>query len=146
MWVVYSGILSCTVYRVQITVPHIPSPHSYIIYTIYILYKCVWWVYVWVTYIYINRVWRVVLVVYSSNLYFSLSASIVFLRSGKRDKVLTALLVLRYTSSSVAVQEQTMRWGGCLLVAVGRFCYCHRSYRPFVCLSVRWWRCVFKYH
>jgi len=60
-------------------------------------------------YIYINRVWRVVLVVFSSNLYFSLSASIVFLRPGKRDKVLTALLVLRYTSSSVAVLEQTMR-------------------------------------
>lgn len=138
-------------YRVQITVPHTPSSHSYIIYPIYILlYKCVC-VCVCMcahSYIYINRVWRVVLVVFSPNLYFSLSASIVFLRPGKRDKVLTALLVLRYTSSSVAAQEQMMRctWGGCLLVAVERFCYCHRSYRPFMCLSVRWWRCVFKYH
>lgn len=60
---------------------------------------------------YINRVWRVVLVVISANLYFSLSASIVFLRPGKRDKVLTALLVLRYTSSSVAAQGQMMRRG-----------------------------------
>jgi len=127
----------------------LPSFRSYIIYTIYILYKCVCVYLCARSYIYINRVWRVVLVVFSPNLYFSLSASIVFLKPGKRDKVLTALLVLRYTSSSVEAQEQTMRctaWGGCLLVAVGRFCYCHRSYRPFVCLSVRCWRCVFKYH
>jgi len=95
--------------------------------------------------IYINRVlWRVVLVVFSPNLYFSLSVAQVFLMPGKRDKVLTALMVLRYTPSSVAAQEQMSTvWGGvrrgCLLVAVGRFCYCHRLYRPFVCLSVRRW-------
>lgn len=64
--------------------------------------------------IYINRVlWRVVLVVFSPNLYFSLSVAQVFLMPGKRDKVLTALLVLRYTPSSVAAQEQMSTvWGG----------------------------------
>jgi hypothetical protein len=62
--------------------------------------------------IYINRVRRVVLVVFSPNLYFSLSTTEVFLMPGKRDKVLTALLVLRYTSSSVATQEQIMRCAG----------------------------------
>lgn len=73
--------------------------------------------------IYINRVlWQVVLVVFSPNLYFSLSAAEVFLMPGKRDKVLTALLVLRYTPSSVAVQEQMSTvWIGEGRYGVGAF-------------------------
>lgn len=151
----------CMVYRVQITAPHTyPFPlvggntwYTQYIYTGTCACMCVCArAHI---YSYVNRVWRVVLAVFSTaNLYFlSFRAAIVFLRAGKRDKVLTALLVLRYTRRVLWRHRSRRRGvrryrGGWVPSRRRRKILLLPPLVPSVraCISVRWWRCVFKYH